>query len=267
MRKITIYYTLTVSGGGQVKYLLKGTRVGNQGTMQQSKRILIVEDDLGLTLALYGALSHTYKVITAKSAASGLNKANTLPLDLIILDLNLPDQNGLAVTKKLRQIGVHTPILVLSGETGLISKVELLDSGANDYVTKPFSLAELRARIRVLLRQYHYPKLKPIVLGALMLNPNLFQVSIGGTVIGLRKKEFLLLECLMSNPGVAVSRNHLKEYVWGKDKIVKNNSLDVHVKMLRDKLSIVPGEDLIKTVQGVGYTIKENNNHGRGELL
>src|SRR5579863_5803528 len=115
--------------------------------MQQIKQILIVEDDLNLTLALYSALSHTYKVSTAKTATSGLKKAQTTRPDLIILDLNLPDLNGLGLTLKLREIGVQAPILVLTGEAGLLSKVDLLDGGANDYVTKPFSLAELRARI------------------------------------------------------------------------------------------------------------------------
>jgi DNA-binding response OmpR family regulator len=224
--------------------------------MQPIKKILIVEDDLGLTLALYRALSHTYKVITAKSALSGLNKAQALFPDLIILDLNLPDLSGLTVTKKLRQIGVHAPILVLSGEAGLISKVDLLDNGADDYVTKPFSLAELRARIRVLLRKRYYPKRKPLVFGGLMLNPNLRQASVDESTVYLRRKEYLLLECLMSNPGVAVSRDYLKEYAWGQDKIVKNNSIDVHIKMLRAKLEPLGGPDLIKTVQGVGYTFK-----------
>jgi two-component system alkaline phosphatase synthesis response regulator PhoP len=222
--------------------------------MQQPRRILIVEDDLNLTLALYSALSHTYKVSTAKTATSGLSKAQTYSPDLIILDLKLPDLNGLVVTLKLRQIGVQAPILVLTAEAGLISKVDLLDSGANDYVTKPFSLAELRARIRVLLRDERLPIKDTLIGGELELNPNLYQVSVSGNTIRLRKKEYLLLECLMRNSGVTVGRDYLRDYVWGSKPQVTNNSIDVHVKMLRDKLDRLKQRDLIRTVQGSGYT-------------
>ena len=228
--------------------------------MQTAKQVLIVEDDLNLTLALYSALSHTYKVSTAKTATSGLKKVQSGSPDLIILDLNLPDYNGLVVTKKLREIGVQTPILILTAETGLISKVDLLDSGANDYVTKPFSLAELRARIRVLVREGHLPLKHLLVGGGLELNPNLYQASISGHSIRLRKKEYLLLECLMRNAGITVDRDYLKEYVWGSKGVVKNNSIDVHIKMLRDKLDISRQHELIKTVQGIGYIFSAPTN-------
>ncbi|MGH7234674.1 MAG: response regulator transcription factor [Candidatus Saccharimonadales bacterium] len=222
--------------------------------MHRVRRILIVEDDLNLTLALYSSLSHTYKVSTAKTAASGIKKAQASVPDLIILDLNLPDLNGLGVTLKLREIGVQAPILVLSAEAGLISKVDLLDNGANDYVTKPFSLAELRSRIRVLLRDNHLPIRDTLVGGGLELNPNLFQVTVAGNIIRLRKKEYLLLECLMRNSGVTISRNYLRDYVWGSKHQVKDNSIDVHVKMLRDKVDRSRQHELIRTVQGTGYT-------------
>ncbi len=221
--------------------------------MQQAKRILIIEDDLNLTLALYSALSHTYKVSTSKTASSGLIKAQNFHPDLIILDLNLPDHNGMVVTKKLRQIGVQAPILILTADADLTSKVDLLDCGANDYVTKPFSLAELRARIRVLLRNNRIHRKDVLVAGGLELNPNRFEAVLSGKLISLRKKEFLLLECLMLNSGVTVSRKYLREYVWGAKSPVKNNSIDVHMKMLRDKLDQTRKNSLIKTVQGVGY--------------
>lgn len=216
------------------------------------KRLLIVEDDISLTLTLYRALSHTYKVDTAKSGQSGITKALNLPLDLIILDLSLPDISGLKVTKHLRQSGIGVPILVLSGESGLISKVDLLDSGANDYVTKPFSLAELKARIRVLLRQDGYPTRSVLVSGDLVLDPNLRRATYLGYDLGLRRKEFLLLECLMHNAGKAVSRTYLHTYVWGARGTLSNNSIDVHIKSLRDKLG-PEGHDMITTVHGLGY--------------
>jgi two-component system response regulator MprA len=219
--------------------------------MQSAKRILIVEDDLNLTLALYRALSHTYKVVTARTAASALKKVQLMSPNLIMLDLHLPDQHGLDFTQELRRIGVHTPILVLSGESSLISKVDLLDSGANDYVTKPFSLAELKARIRVLLRAQHLPIRRPITSNGLTLNPNLREVNKDDESFHLPKKEYLLLECLMSNAGIAVSREFLMNYVWGHT--VKDNSLDVQIKTLRDRLETTCGRDFIATVPGVGY--------------
>ncbi len=216
------------------------------------KRLLIIEDDIGLTLALYRALSHTYKVDTAKTGQSGITKALNLPLDLIILDLNLPDINGIKVIKHLRQAGVGVPVLVLSGESGLISKVNLLDSGASDYVIKPFSLAELNARIRALLRQNYYPTKSVLVSSDLVLDPNLRKVTYKGSDLGLRRKEFLLLECLMRNPGKAVSRTYLYTYVWGARGSLSNNSIDVHIKSLRDKIG-PEGHDMVTTVHGLGY--------------
>ncbi len=221
--------------------------------MEATKRILIVEDDLNLVLALYRALSHTYKVDTAKTAASGLRKARSLPLDLIILDLNLPDCSGLKITRRLREEGINTPVLVLSGDSSLVSKVDLLDSGANDYVTKPFSLAELRARIRVFMRRDISPVRGVLVSGELELNPSTLRITVNGQELTLRKKEFLILECLVRNAGSGVDRDYLRTYVWGNDKTVSNNSLDVHVKSLRDQLKLVGLSNLIATVHGLGY--------------
>lgn len=219
------------------------------------KRLLVIEDDLNLTLALYRALSHTYKVDTAKTATSGIRKAEALPLDLIILDLNLPDLSGSGVVTYLRQSGINTPILILSGESGLESKVDLLDIGANDYMTKPFSLAELKARIRVLLRQSLYPTRSNLISGALELNPNLRAVVRDGAIIELRRKEFALLECLFMNAGKAVKREYLMEYAWGRSKNLRTNSIDVHIKSLRDKIDRDYDQKLIKTVHGLGYML------------
>ncbi len=220
--------------------------------MDQTKKLLVIEDDLNLILALYGALSHTYKVATAKTAQSGLEKLKAISPDLVILDLNLPDVSGLEVTKRIRELGFNLPILILSGESGLISKVDLLDSGANDYVTKPFSLAELRARIRVLLRTPGPPTNSTLKIGELVLDPRTRSVEVGSRQVELRKKEFALLECLMLNAGTALSRRYLQQYVWGGQKALKNNSIDVHIKTLRDKIE--DGEaGIIKTVHGLGY--------------
>ncbi len=219
------------------------------------KRLLVIEDDTNLTLALYPALSHTYKVDTAKSATSGIRKAETLPLDLIILDLNLPDLNGTKVVSYLRETGINTPILILSGESGLDRKVDLLDVGANDYVTKPFSLAELKARIRVLLRQSSYPTRSNLVSGNLELSPSTRSIIREGETIELRRKEFALMECLFRNAGKAVKREYLIEYAWGRSQSLRTNSIDVHMKSLRDKIDRRYDQKLIKTIHGLGYML------------
>ncbi len=219
------------------------------------KRLLIVEDDLNLTLALYSSLSHTYKVDTAKTAISGLKKAETLAIDLIILDLNLPDVNGAKLLQRLRETGVNTPVLVLSGDGSLDSKVGLLDSGANDYITKPFSMAEFRARIRVLLRQPYYLSSSILVSGDLELNPKTRQAMRSGITIDLRRKEYAILECLFRNAPTAVSRTYLAEYVWGNGTKPTTNTIDVHIKSLRDKIDKGFGSGLIRTVHGLGYAL------------
>lgn len=223
--------------------------------MVQTKRLLVIEDDLNLTLALYRALSHTYKVDTAKSAASGIKKAENLTLDLIILDLNLPDKSGLSVARHIRELGINTPIIVLSGQADLVTKVELLDSGANDYITKPFSLAELKARIRVHLRQVPYPSRSALVSGDLVLDPKTRQVIKRGKSIDLRKKEYSILECLFINAGTAISRTYLQRYAWGDKADIKTNSIDVHINSLRSRIDQDNDQSLIKTVHGLGYVL------------
>ncbi len=220
-----------------------------------NKRLLIIEDDLNLTLALYRALSHTYKVATAKTAASGLKKAELLELDLIILDLNLPDLNGAKVLVKLRERGINVPVLILSGESSLISKVDQLNNGASDYVTKPFSLAELKARIAALLRQPVYYRHGKLVSKDLILDPTTRRAIRDGRTIDLRRKEFALLECLFRNSGVAVERRYLLEYAWGNATPLRTNSIDVHIKSLRDKIDRGYDHKLIKTVHGLGYAL------------
>jgi len=224
--------------------------------MVQIKKLLVIEDDLNLTLALYRALSHTYKVYTAKTAASGIKKIETLTVDLIILDLNLPDATGLKVLKEARELGINTPVLILSGESGLVTKVDLLDSGANDYITKPFSLAELKARIRVLLRsEAPIPFRSVLVSDNLVLDPTTRQISRSGSVIDLRNKEFALFECLFRNAGSVISRSYLADYVWGRQSNMKTNSIDVHINSLRNKIDRGYQDQLIKTVHGLGYRL------------
>lgn len=223
--------------------------------MASAQRLLIIDDDLNLVLALYRALSHTYKVDTAKTASSGLYKAQTLNPDLIILDLGLPDKSGKTIVEQLRRLGLAVPILVLSGDGTLDSRINLLDIGANDYLIKPFSLAELKARVRVLLRQPIFRYDAQLISGDLVLDPTSRRVIRAGQSISLRRKEYSLLECLLRNASVCVARSYLINYAWGVNVSVSPNALDVHINNLRAKIDRGLAPPLIRTIHGSGYLL------------
>jgi two-component system, OmpR family, response regulator len=223
-------------------------------------KLLLVEDHEGIILALYRALAPLYTIDTAGTVASGLQKTKDSHYDAIILDLDLPDGSGLKICEQLRARGANTPIIVLSGDTQTESKVTLLDSGANDYLTKPFDIEELHARLRVLLRQ---PKTSAphhrLAVGDLILDRIKHDVRRSGQAIKLRRKEFALLECLMQHNGSAVTRATLGNYAWQDNGQVVTNTVDVHIKRLRDKVDRPFAMPLIKTVHGLGYKIDASN--------
>lgn len=221
-------------------------------------KLLIVEDDPGIVLVLYRALAVHYKVDTASTSARAMQKITNYPYDAIILDLNLPDSSGLKVCERVRASGNTTPILVLSGDADITDKVTLLDSGANDYLTKPFSMDELKARLRVLLREPGSVSKSRhrLVVGDLVLDSIKHQVHRAGQLIDLRRKEFAVLECLMQNTGMVVTRATLSSYAWEDNDDSLTNTVDVHIKYLRDKIDRpFEGKPLIQTVHGVGYKI------------
>lgn len=223
-------------------------------------KLLIVEDEEGIILALYRALAPIYKIDTASTVSGALKKVTEFVYDAIILDLNLTDGSGLKVCERVRASGNMTPILVLSGDYGIDEKVTLLDSGANDYLTKPFDINELKARLRVLLREpkaassYHR-----LVVGDLVLDRVKHEVQRAGKPIRLRRKEFALLECLMQNSGIALTRSTLSNYAWDDTESSLTNTVDVHIKYLRDKIDRPFAAPLIKTVHGLGYKIDVSN--------
>ncbi|HVI60570.1 MAG TPA: response regulator transcription factor [Candidatus Saccharimonadales bacterium] len=221
-------------------------------------KLLLIEDNREIGAALRQVLTADYSVTLTDSGLTGLKHARNKQFDLIILDLNLPDMAGLEVCQQLRADGFGGPVLILTGETKIMSKIKLLDAGADDYLTKPFSLGELKARLRVLLRRGQPPAAdaEPLVVGDLVLDQRQRQVRRGGQVIHLRRKEFALLECLMLHAGINVSRTLLGSYAWqGADK-PWSNTIDVHIKHLRDKLDRPFEEDLITTVHGTGYRLE-----------
>lgn len=219
-------------------------------------KLLIVEDEEGIVLALYRALAATYRIDTAGSVATALHKLESQDYDGLVLDLSLPDGSGLKVCEHLRASGSIIPILVLSGRDEVDIKVTLLDSGANDYLTKPFSIAELQARLRVLLRQ---PKAATphhrLAIGDLVLDRVKQEVRRNGKAVSLRRKEFALLECLMQHNGIAVTRSTLSQCAWNDEEEFLTNTVDVHIKYLRDKIDRPFATPMIKTVHGVGYKI------------
>lgn len=231
-------------------------------------KLLLIEDDVHLTLALYRALGSIYKIESSKSGLAGLKKAEAGDFDVILLDLNLPDTYGLSVCEKLRAAGIKTPILVISADNTIKSKVTLLDSGANDYLAKPFSFDELQARIRALTRSASQKRnaAARLVSGDLVLDSLKHVAERNGKPLSLTRKEFALLECLMSGAGAVVSRKELAEYVWSNDWQGATNTIDVHVKYLRDKLD-KRGQPLIKTVRGVGYRLEITARSSREKCL
>ncbi|HSX46073.1 MAG TPA: response regulator transcription factor [Candidatus Saccharimonadia bacterium] len=226
--------------------------------MQTLPRVLLVEDDRSISGALVSALQSSYEVDTAFTGRLAIYKTDNDNYDVILLDLNLPDLPGLAICQQLRERGLQAPILILTGEASVMSKITLLDAGANDYLTKPFSLGELKARLRVLTRPnqqiFSVPTAQLSACG-LELNRQNREVSRDGVSISLRRKEFALLECLMENAGSVVSRATLGRFAWQSDEIW-TNTIDVHIKHLRDKVDRPFELPVIHTVHGLGYKLE-----------
>lgn len=225
--------------------------------MIQAYRLLIIEDEAGIAVALYTYLTRSgYIVDTAKTGTSGLRKANGKSYDLIILDLGLPDMSGLTICKRLRADGAIQPIIILTAEKTIRSKVELFDAGANDYVTKPFSLDELQARIKTCLRGDVKPERLPKVrAGEITLNPETRTAERGGLIVGLTRKEYRIMEHLVLHAGKVVTRTSLLHYAWNESNDAWTNTVDVHIKHIRDKLDRPFSHQLILTVHGLGYKL------------
>jgi len=221
-------------------------------------RLLIIDDDRGITTALSEALSSSYEIDIANNGKTGIYKTDQENYEAIVLDLNLPDIPGLSVCQQIRERGVITPLLILSGESKVLTKINLLDAGANDYLTKPFSLGEFKARIRSLTRSAPTESAAKIsvMIDDLELNTVTREVTRGGLPIPLRRKEFAMLECLMLNAGNVVTRRALSRYAWSGEEDIWTNTIDVHIKHLRDKIDKPFNTRMIKTIHGIGYKLE-----------
>jgi len=225
------------------------------GDMQGLPRLLLIEDDHGIADALVQALATSYLVDHAPTGKLGLYRHDTETYAAIILDLNLPDASGLAICQQLRERGAQAPILILSGQSQVLAKINLLDAGADDYLTKPFSLGELKARLRVLERRASQitPVASELTVSGVILSARHHEVRRDNQLIQLRRKEFVLLNCLMERAGKVVSRETLTRYAWQGGDDPWTNTIDVHIKYLRDKLDRPFETPLIRTVHGLGY--------------
>jgi DNA-binding response OmpR family regulator len=219
-------------------------------------RILIVEDEVKIANAMKRALElQKYAVDVAYDGTSGLDLAVGEKFDLIILDLMLPGIEGLVVCKRVRQEGIQTPILMLTAKGQVADKVVGLDVGADDYMVKPFSFEELFARIRALVRRPVHANDPVLKVKDLTLDPTSFKVKRNGKNITLSTKEYALLEYLMRNKNMVLTREQIVSHVWDYDADVLPATVEVHMKHLRDKVDAPYDLALIQTVRGRGYTI------------
>lgn len=226
-----------------------------------SKKILIVEDEQKIARFLELELKYEgYEVDIANDGRNGLEKAKDSSVDLIILDLMLPGLSGIELCRRLRQSS-DVPVIMLTAKDDISDKVMGLDIGADDYMTKPFAIEELLARIRVLLKRKYRSKEEDkstvLEIKNLKLYKDSYKVEYNGEKIELTKKEFELLEFMMLNKNIVMSREKILENVWGYDYFGETNLIDVYVRYLRSKIDQKYNINLIETIRGVGYTIRD----------
>lgn len=221
-------------------------------------RILVVDDEVSLAKSLEKSLEnegYAVDVITDGKTAQRRIEVSHDEYDLIILDLMLPEIDGFEICKNVREKDIEVPILVLTARFDINDRVNALDAGADDYMVKPFSLAELSARIRALLRRPREKLPSELQVQDLVLDPTTREVRWNDRSVDLTKKEFSILEHLMRHPNQVMSRTQILDHVWDYDFDSFSNIVDVHVKNLRKKLDA--RGSLIETIRGVGYRIKD----------
>jgi len=221
-------------------------------------KILYIDDNRLLIDSVKKLLDTSYIVDHMCTGHEGIEKANTVSYSLILLDLSLPDMHGLEVCKELRRAKISAPILILTVQKDPMTSVRLLDCGADDYMTKPFNGEVLKARIAALLRRGKETHDERVIeIGDLRLNLTRRQVWRSGVNISLRKKEFDILEYLVTNHGHALTRSMILDHAWEAGTEGWNNTVDVHIKYLRDKVDRPFGKALIKTAYGIGYMVDD----------
>jgi two-component system response regulator MprA len=227
--------------------------------MSEQGRVLVVEDDPHVREAVERALRFEgYDVHTAVDGNDGLLRVDELTPDAIVLDVLMPGTDGLAVCRILRDRGNRTPVLMLTARHEVSDRVAGLDAGADDYLVKPFALDELFARVRALLRRSSITEGddSTLTVADLVLDPQRRQAWRAGRELELTKTEFDLLELLMFNAGIVVTRDSIYERIWGYDFETSSKSLDVYIGYLRRKTEVDNAPRLVHTIRGIGYTVR-----------
>ncbi|MGI8553183.1 MAG: response regulator transcription factor [Dehalococcoidia bacterium] len=220
-------------------------------------RVLVVEDQRKIAAFLKRGLEEEgYAVDLAFDGDEALNLAESAPYDLIVLDIILPKRDGLAVCRALRLQGNRVPILMLTARDTVEDRIAGLDSGADDYLTKPFAFGEFLARVRALRRRGSDRSTPELHVADLVLDPGQHEVRRGGRIVLLTLKEYAILEYLLQQPGRVATRTMIAEHVWGYDFESESNVIDVHIRSLRKKLDDGGDQPLIQTVRGVGYKVR-----------
>lgn len=220
-------------------------------------RILVVEDETKVGCFIKRALEEeSYAVDLCEDGLQGLDMALSGTYDLIVIDLMLPGLPGLEVLTRLRKEKIHTPVLILTAQSKVDQRVKGLDAGADDYLTKPFAIDELLARVRALLRRGTSDVPGVLQIDDLVLNPATREVTRGGQRIDLTVKEYALLEYFLRHAGRVLTRPTISEHVWNQDFDTFTNVIDVYVNYLRNKIDRGRAHKLIHTIRGSGYMLK-----------
>ncbi|MFJ9634139.1 response regulator transcription factor [Streptomyces sp. NPDC101175] len=238
--------------------------------MAEARKILLADDDVDVREGIGRLLRFEgYETVLAGDGRTALDLLGGEP-DLVLMDVTMPGLDGLAATRRIRASGCTVPILMLTGRTAVGDRIVALDNGADDYLSKPFAVEELLARVRALLRRSGRraadeappaPELERLVFHDLVMDPGPRTVTRGGRPLELTRTEFLLLEYLLRHPGTVLTRARLHRHVWGFDFEPASNTLDVYVMYLRRKLESRGEPRLIHTVRGLGYTLRGTTPH------
>lgn len=239
----------------RLSFVLRGPHT--HGAQHGAMRILVVEDEKKTAALLAGALKEdACEVVCAFDGEAGLADAQRGGFDVLLVDIMLPKLDGLCLVKQLRALGQTTPVIMLSARGEVEQRVEGLDAGADDYLPKPFSVPELKARLRSLLRRNGQQKPAVLTVADLVFDQATREVRRGGRRIDLSTRESLLLECLLRAEGGVVSRRDIISAVWQYDFDPGTNLVEVYVRRLRDKLDRDATPALIQTVRGLGYALR-----------
>ena len=226
--------------------------------MTQKLNVIVIEDEKNICNFIQTTLeNHDYKVTTAATGKEGLSCITSCYPDVVLLDLGLPDIDGLEVLRQVRDFST-VPVIVISARIQETEKVAALDAGADDYITKPFGTSELLARIRAMTRKRSRHTSSMLTVGDLTLDTGSHQVTRGGKPIDLSAREYTILEYMCMNPGIVLSREKIENHIWNYDYSGGSNVVDVYISYLRKKIDGGQGKKLIHTVWGSGWTIKED---------